>query len=216
MKKTILFVLFISLICSFSANAGYKTAMGKKVAVRETEDGEAYIVQDKAGTSFRLKKVRKKMWVKSTDGLHLRTAPSLKSKVIKTLQYGKKVTVIGKAGGKNKWCMIRHKGGYAFLWGKHLTTKKIIKKYLGRFQITAYEYDGTRCANGNWPRKGHTVACNSLPLGTKVYIQGIGIRYVEDRGASWHSSKWMDIYLGSEAACERWGIRRRKVWRLKK
>ena len=82
-------------------------------------------------------------------------------------------------------------------------------------QITAYEWDGTRCANGNYPTTDYTVACNSLPLGTKVYIDGIGYRTVEDRGATWHADNWMDEYLGDPAACERFGVQNHAVYLVK-
>lgn len=80
-------------------------------------------------------------------------------------------------------------------------------EFLGYFDMTAYEWTGYPCANGNYPSVGYTVACNSLPLGTEVYIEGVGYRVVEDRGADWHSYNWMDLYLGDEAACYEWGIR---------
>lgn len=83
---------------------------------------------------------------------------------------------------------------------------------LGTFQMTAYEWDGSRCANGNWPSEGYTVACNSLPLGTKVFIEGIGVRVVEDRGATWHADNWMDLYLGDPSACEQFGVQNRNVY----
>lgn len=83
---------------------------------------------------------------------------------------------------------------------------------LGTFQMTAYEWDGSRCANGNWPTEGYTVACNSLPLGTVVFIEGIGERVVEDRGATWHSDNWMDLYLGSVSACNEFGVQNRNVY----
>ena len=81
--------------------------------------------------------------------------------------------------------------------------------------ITAYEWTGEKCANGNYPTVGYTVACNSLPLGTKVYIEGIGYRTVEDRGATWHSDNWMDLYLGDTASCNAWGIQYRNVYLVK-
>lgn len=77
--------------------------------------------------------------------------------------------------------------------------------YLGVYEITAYEWTGNPCANGNYPTEGYTVACNSLPFGTVVYIEGIGYRTVEDRGADWHSSTWIDLYLGDESACYSFG-----------
>lgn len=80
-------------------------------------------------------------------------------------------------------------------------------EYLGTFEMTAYEWTGSPCANGNYPEVGYTVACNSLPLGTTVYIEGVGYRVVEDRGAEWHGSNWMDLYLGDVDSCYAWGVR---------
>ena len=80
-------------------------------------------------------------------------------------------------------------------------------EYLGTFEMTAYEWTGNPCANGNYPEVGYTVACNSLPLGTTVYIEGVGYRVVEDRGAEWHGSNWMDLYLGDVDSCYEWGVR---------
>ena len=80
-------------------------------------------------------------------------------------------------------------------------------EYLGTFEMTAYEWTGNPCANGNYPEVGYTVACNSLPLGTTVYIEGVGYRVVEDRGAEWHGDWWMDLYLGDVDSCYEWGVR---------
>lgn len=85
-------------------------------------------------------------------------------------------------------------------------------EYLGTFEMTAYEWTGNPCANGNYPEVGYTVACNSLPLGTTVYIEGVGYRVVEDRGVEWHSSNWMDLYLGDVDSCYQWGIRSVEVY----
>lgn len=85
-------------------------------------------------------------------------------------------------------------------------------EYLGTFEMTAYEWTGSPCANGNYPEVGYTVACNSLPLGTTVYIEGVGYRVVEDRGAEWHGSNWMDLYLGDVDSCYEWGVRSVEVY----
>lgn len=82
----------------------------------------------------------------------------------------------------------------------------------GRFVLTAYEWTGSPCANGRYPTVGYTVACNSIPLGTRVYVEGYGNFVVEDRGASWHSSNWMDIYLGDVSACDQFGVREANVY----
>lgn len=98
---------------------------------------------------------------------------------------------------------------------KALEAEKPKLEFWKRARMTAYEWDGTRCANGNYPTVGYTVACNSLPLGTKVYIDGIGYRTVEDRGATWHDDNWMDLYLGDVAACNEFGVQDRDVYLVK-
>lgn len=85
-------------------------------------------------------------------------------------------------------------------------------EYLGTFEATAYEWTGNPCANGNYPTVGYTVACNSLPLGTVLYVEGIGYRTVEDRGADWHSDRWLDLYMGDVTACYEWGVRDVEVY----
>lgn len=89
---------------------------------------------------------------------------------------------------------------------------KTNKKLLGNFYITAYAETGNPCANGNYPTVGKTVACNSLPMGTKIYIEGVGERIVEDRGASWHVDNWADLYLGDVSTCIEWGKQQRNVY----
>lgn len=82
-------------------------------------------------------------------------------------------------------------------------------------QVTAYEHTGDPCANGRMPTKGYTVANNVLPLGTTVYIEGIGYRTVEDRGASWHQRNWFDEYLHDPSACEQFGVQYHDVYLVK-
>lgn len=85
-------------------------------------------------------------------------------------------------------------------------------EYIGTFEATAYEWTGSPCANGNYPSEGYTVACNSLPLGTVLFIEGVGYRTVEDRGAEWHSDNWLDIYMGDESSCYAWGVQEVEVY----
>ena len=62
--------------------------------------------------------------------------------------------------------------------------------FVGNYKLTAYcpcsiccgEWAGGPCASGNYPSAGYTVACNSLPLGTVIYIEGYGTYVVEDTG----------------------------------
>lgn len=64
-------------------------------------------------------------------------------------------------------------------------------------KITHYsseETGSTMTASGRHAQEGRTVACNFLPLGTQVLIDG-NVYHVEDRGAM--AGYTVDIYVGS-------------------
>lgn len=84
------------------------------------------------------------------------------------------------------------------------------RTYLGTYQLTAYEWTGSPCANGNYPTTNYTVACNSLPLGTKIYIEGYGDYVVEDRGGM--GNNVIDVYMGDYSACIQFGRRSANVY----
>lgn len=83
---------------------------------------------------------------------------------------------------------------------------------LGVWRVTAYAWTGYVCANGEYPEEGRTIACNWLPFGTQVYIEGVGVREVMDRGPAWLGSEWCDLYLGDVWSCVTWGDQQREVW----
>lgn len=82
--------------------------------------------------------------------------------------------------------------------------------YAGTFQLTAYEWTGNPCANGNYPTCGYTVASNYFALGTRIYIEGYGTYVVEDRGGM--SSNVIDIYMGDYNTCIQFGRRSANVY----
>ena len=64
-------------------------------------------------------------------------------------------------------------------------------RYLGTYYVTGYDPYCTHCcyradgitASGKVVAEGRTVAmCKDFPFGTRVYIEGLGIYTVEDRG----------------------------------
>ena len=67
--------------------------------------------------------------------------------------------------------------------------------YIGTYYITGYVATGNPCANGNYPTAGYTIASNSLPMGTTVYIDGLGSRTVEDTGGM--AGNVIDVFVGS-------------------
>lgn len=83
---------------------------------------------------------------------------------------------------------------------------------LGIYELTAYEWTGNPCSNGNYPTEGYTVACNSLPLGTRIYIEGYGEYTVEDRGGM--AGNVIDIYMGDYDSCIQFGRRSALIYLL--
>ena len=67
--------------------------------------------------------------------------------------------------------------------------------YLGTYRCTGYVATGNACASGVMPESGVTIASNSLPMGTRVYIEGIGERVVQDTGGM--SNNVIDVFVDS-------------------
>lgn len=83
---------------------------------------------------------------------------------------------------------------------------------LGTYELTAYEWTGNPCSDGNYPTCDYTVACNSLPLGTRIYIEGYGEYVVEDRGGM--AGNVIDIYMGDYDSCIQFGRRSASIYLL--
>lgn len=88
---------------------------------------------------------------------------------------------------------------------------------IGQYKITFYcncrrccgRWAGGPCANGRMPEQGRTVACGSLPLGTRIIIAGMGEYVVEDRGVT---GKHIDVYLDSHSECLKRGVQYAEVF----
>ena len=86
--------------------------------------------------------------------------------------------------------------------------------YLGQFTATAYcpceiccgAYSSGYTASGTLATEGRTVACNSLPIGTQVMIDG-NIYTVEDTGWSPYGENWIDIFFWSHDSALAYGMR---------
>lgn len=74
--------------------------------------------------------------------------------------------------------------------------KKPNMTYFGTMATTGYLATGSPCADGAYPEVGYTVACNDSRLWhKKIYIEGIGIRYVHDTGGM--PIDVLDVFVGS-------------------
>ena len=154
-------------------------------------------------------------WVSAQSGLNLRAQTSLKAKVLALMPYGTELEVTRTIGiGSDIWADVEYNGQRGYCKMEYLSKEDPFDGMtcMGEWRITAYAYTGNPCANGQYPTIGYTVACNSLPFGTKIYIDGVGFRTVEDRGPSQMGDSWCDLYLGNTAECIQWGNQYRKVW----
>lgn len=73
---------------------------------------------------------------------------------------------------------------------------------VGYFELTAYTHTGNPMANGQMPYCG-AVACNSIPLGTTIYIEGYGTYVVCDTGGM--GGGVIDIFMDSYDECINFG-----------
>jgi 3D (Asp-Asp-Asp) domain-containing protein len=86
---------------------------------------------------------------------------------------------------------------------------------LGRFKLTPYSGPQLRgkvkaiTASGTAARAGRTVAVDPkvIPLGSRVYIEGIGERIAEDVGGA-VKGRHIDVYLASVPQAIRFGVQR--------
>ena len=92
-------------------------------------------------------------------------------------------------------------------------------KYLGQFKATFYTDDIQSCgtANGITSTGTHvsdmTVAVDPevIPMGSFIYIEGIGFRHAEDTGGA-IDGKILDVYVDSRKEALELGIKQTKVY----
>lgn len=148
-------------------------------------------------------------YVTAPHGLRVRERPTTNSKTLRILQYGEEITAVDDEPIKG-W--MRISDGYVSREWVSAENPKDGMTYLGNWKITAYAATGNPCANGQYPTVGYTVACNALPFGSRIYIDGVGIRTVEDTDGGAMGNEWADLYLGDYTSCVNWGLQYRDVW----
>ena len=97
----------------------------------------------------------------------------------------------------------------------------ILMKPIGSFEITAYSYhegngENYETASQRTPVPYQTVAVDPdvIPLGTRLYIEGIGEVRADDTGGA-VKGRVIDYHVGSDDA-DSFGRQIRKVWVLEK
>lgn len=93
------------------------------------------------------------------------------------------------------------------------------RKYLGQYTIYAYCPCVKCCgktngitASGTIATEGRTIA-STLPFGTKLYIEGVGERVVEDRGGGIGTGK-IDIFMSDHETALKFGVRKLDVYEV--
>ena len=99
----------------------------------------------------------------------------------------------------------------------HVIPADLPQAPLGRFKLTAYS--GPQLgqaepitATGTVARASRTVAVDPkvIPLGSKIYIEGLGERIAEDVGGAIRGNH-IDVYLGTVPQARHFGVKRGTV-----
>lgn len=148
-------------------------------------------------------------YVTPPEGLRLRKEPSLDAKIIRVLPFGTQVEGIVSAG----W--MKTDDGY--LKAEYLSENDPLSEmtFMGEWRLTAYYETGYATASGVYPEVNVTLAHNSLPFGTQVYFEDLGIWTVQDRGPAHLGTEWADLYLGDYGTCVQFGERTAKAYIIK-
>ena len=82
---------------------------------------------------------------------------------------------------------------------------------LGRFSITCYSIRGTTASGAPVAEDGIAVDPRVIPLGSRVYVDGLGWKIARDTGSAIRGNK-IDIWNPSSSYCRSWGRQSREVW----
>lgn len=92
-------------------------------------------------------------------------------------------------------------------------TSVIQENYTGIARITCYAPTGYRTASMKTPQYGMVASSDrTIPLGTKVMIEGYGEMTIEDRTAKWvHEKKGFTLDIFMEEGCDaKFGVKHLK------
>lgn len=148
-------------------------------------------------------------YVTAKAGLCVRSEPSTDAQVVAVLPFATKVD------GKTRGEWIELSDGYVL--AEYVGEENPLDGYesMGAWKITAYYETGMATASGVYPEVNVTMAHNSLPFGTELYIEGLGFWTVQDRGPASMGTEWCDLYLGDYGTCVQFGEQHAEVWVVK-
>ena len=144
------------------------------------------------------------LFVIALSGLCVRAQPSTEAPVVAIEPFATQVEGIVEDG----W--LEAENGY--MKAEWLSEDDPRGESLGEWRITAYYETGCATASGKYPEVNVTAAHNSLPFGTQIYVEGLGVWEVQDRGPASMGTEWCDLYLGDYSTCVQFGETFREVW----
>jgi 3D (Asp-Asp-Asp) domain-containing protein len=84
---------------------------------------------------------------------------------------------------------------------------------LGTFEITCYDLQGRTASGAETSMSTVAVDPSVIPLGTTIYIAGVGDRTAQDTGGAIVGHR-LDIWEPTYADCAAWGVQYHSVWRV--
>ena len=178
----------------------------------------------------------------TTDYLNVRESPTIESKVVTILKPNSKLMRIASIGNWDTIIVsgvdyyvcndyitmtepfevesVEQIKPFKMDYLEKCVANKTKGEYLGNYKLTAYcscedccgSWGGTTTASGTTPTVGRTIACNSLPFGTKLLING-NVYTVEDTGGM--AGDVIDIYMDNHQSALNFGIRNAEVYLVK-
>jgi 3D (Asp-Asp-Asp) domain-containing protein len=83
---------------------------------------------------------------------------------------------------------------------------------MGTFEITCYDLNGRTASGAETSMDTVAVDPSVIPLGTRIYIAGVGYRTAQDTGGAIQGYR-LDIWEPTYSDCANWGVQYRSVWR---
>jgi 3D (Asp-Asp-Asp) domain-containing protein len=90
---------------------------------------------------------------------------------------------------------------------------KPVRTYLGTFTVTCYDLTGVTASGALAGPDSVAVDPNVIPLGTQLYVDGVGQRTADDTGGAIIGDH-VDIWEPSYSQCIDWGVQQRAVYRV--